>query len=274
LLNILIAYPYLKGSTLKTVIEHQHEARLLLDSGAFTAWRAGKTIDIDDYCRFLDTVPVKPWRYFTLDVIGDPAGSMKNYETMLQRGYKPIPIFTRGEDPAVLEDYYKTSDVVGIGGLVGTKGNKGFINGIMQHVGDRKVHWLGFTRLEYLKFYRPYSCDTASWENGAKFAYLSLYVGRGQFIRVNKREFDQKPSATVIDAIRRLGHDPYLLRRNLNWCGGLTSLPRMLGAASVVALSADMEKNIGTKYFISVASSVGLLFDAATKMDHELRRAA
>jgi len=39
-----------------------------------------------------------------------------------------VPIFTRGEDPSVLDDYYKTSDVVGIGGLVGTQGNKGFVH--------------------------------------------------------------------------------------------------------------------------------------------------
>ena len=275
LVNLLITFPYFKGALLKVAIEQHSKVRLVVDSGAFTAWRLGKTVKLDDYCHFLDTLPIKPWRYFSLDVVGDPGGSMRNYETMLQRGYKPVPIFTRGEDPSVLDDYYKTSDVVAIGGLVGTKGSQGFVNGIMKHVAKRKVHWLGFTNMDYLKFYRPYMCDTSSWESGARFACLNLYVGHGQFIAIKKSEFVNKPNDKVINAVKRLGLDPYQLGRTANWHGGY-SLSRTLCAASAVALSADIERNIGTKYFISVAAEIGynLLIRAAANQQNEMRRAA
>jgi hypothetical protein len=273
--NILIAFPFFKGAVRAEAIEHQASVRLLIDSGAFSAWRTGKVITLDDYCRFLDSIPVKPWRYFTLDVVGDPAGSMRNYETMLHRGYTPVPIFTRGEDPSVLDDYYKTSDVVGICGLVYTKGNKGFIKGIMQHVGDRKVHWLGFGKKDYLKFYRPYMCDTSEWGVGARFGEVELYLGHGKSIRIKKSEFTSKPSDAVSEAIKRFGYDPYQLRQLSEWHAG-QGLSRKLCAASAVALSADIERNLGTKYFMATLASDGLsmLVDAATRMQTDLRRAA
>lgn len=188
--NILVAYPYMKKPMIDLLKQNEHRTRFLLDSGAFTAWKAGKPIALDDYCRFIESLPFEPWRYFMLDVIGDPKATLKNYETMLKRGFKPIPIFTRGEDPSVLEDYYKTSDVVAIGGLVGTKGNKGFVKGIMEKVGKRKVHWLGFTDLNFVKHYKPYSCDASSWNNGAQFGYVTYYDRRTmKLLKADRKSF-------------------------------------------------------------------------------------
>jgi len=140
-LNLLVAFPYMKPEVVEQIRKLRH-ARILVDSGAFTAWKAGKSVDLDEYCRFIEALGDLPWRYFMLDVVGDPAATMKNYEIMLNRGFNPIPIFTRGEDPSVLEDYYKTSDVVGVGGLVGTRGNRGFVKGIMEkEVSERCIGW-------------------------------------------------------------------------------------------------------------------------------------
>ena len=110
-LNILIAYPYFQKTPdayIKSLNRVNGKFRFLLDSGAFTAWKAGNEIHIDDYCNFVENLKIKPWRYFTLDKIGDPIGTQKNYEIMLKRGFNPIPIFTRGESLSVLEDFYKT----------------------------------------------------------------------------------------------------------------------------------------------------------------------
>jgi len=170
----------------KLLQENRDNVRFLLDSGAFTAWKAGKPIALDDYCRFIESLPFESWRYFMLDVIGDPAATMRNYETMLKRGFNPIPIFTRGEDPSVLDDYYKTSDLVAIGGLVGTPGNKGFVKGIMEKVGGRRVHWLGFFDCNFVKHYRPYSCDSSTWKVGATFKNFNVVDG-SKIRQVNQR---------------------------------------------------------------------------------------
>ncbi len=252
--NMLIAFPYWNVDVTKMMMQNQDVLRVVLDSGAFTAWKAGKPIALDDYCRFIEGLPMKPWRYFTLDVIGDPEGSMRNYQTMLQRGFKPVPIFTRGEDASVLDDYYKTSDLVGIGGLVGTQDNKGFVNGIMKRVAGRKVHWLGFTNIEYLKFYKPYMCDSSSWESGGRFASIRLYMGNGRYVSIKKSDFLGRPAADVLDRIKALGFDPYALRKEEAWRGGY-SVNRKLSAASAVALSLDIQKNLRTLMFNAIAAA-------------------
>ncbi len=252
--NILIAYPYLNATATDLIARNQEHIRFLLDSGAFTAWRSGKPIALDEYCRFIEGLPFKPWRYFALDVIGDPAGTLRNYEVMLERGFTPVPIFTRGEDPSVLEDYYKTSDVVGIGGLVGTPGNRGFVNGLMQRVGGRRAHWLGFTDMSFLKAYRPYMTDSSRWEAGGRFGAIALYMGRGVIRTLEKRDFRTRPPSDVLARLRALGFDPYALAKLENWHGGL-SISRKVSAASAQALSLDIERQLGTLYFNSIADT-------------------
>ena len=51
-------------------------------------------------------------------MIGDAKATVANYDEMRRRGFDPIPIFTRGSDPALLEYCYSTTDLVGVGGLV------------------------------------------------------------------------------------------------------------------------------------------------------------
>lgn len=254
-----MAYPYITQSLLDTVSAHSSHVRFVVDSGAFTAWKAGKSILIDDYCTFLHNLPIKPWRYFTLDVVGNPEGSYKNYEIMLRRGFKPIPIFTRGEDPKALETYYQTSDVVGIGGLVATKGNKGFVKGIMNKVGKRNVHWLGFTNLSFLKHYKPYMADSSSWEMGGRFGAAPLYLGGGHLDVLRKKECipPKKITPEKVRALQTLGFSEADCYKQENWSGG-DSLCRNLGGASYVKLSLDVENKIGTKLFLAVATDQGV----------------
>jgi hypothetical protein len=257
LLSLLVAYPYMTAEMVRLLNENQTEIRFLLDSGAFTAWKSGRSINVDDYCRFIDSLPFKPWRYFTLDVIGDPHGSLKNYETMLKRGFNPVPIFTRGEDVSVLDDYYKTSDVVGIGGLVGTRGNKGFVNGIMKKVGERKVHWLGFTSHDYVKSYRPYMCDSSTWESGARYGTAKLYCGRGKFIKFCRQSFANGCSPAMRKALLLYGITLNDINSKIAFNGG-TSLVRWIGAQSIVKYSSDIRRQLKTLVFSAAATSLAV----------------
>jgi len=224
-LNILVAVPYMNGRVVDVLKRNADSIRFLLDSGAFTAWKAGKVVGVDDYCRFLDKLPIKPWRYFTLDVIGDPDGTMANYETMLKRGFRPVPIFTRGEDVSVLEDYYKTSDLVAIGGLVQTRGNKGFVNGVMKQVGNRKVHWLGFTLMEFVKSYFPYSVDTSSWSMAFRYASGLIFADNMASTKITKSMFRKRPTNRLSALIREHSVDPADLALNREWSNGNKARP-------------------------------------------------
>ena len=268
-LNLLVAYPYMTKQVIEVLAQNQDKIRFVLDSGAFTAWKAGKPIELDDYCRFIESLPIKPWRYFTLDVIGDPHGSMKNYEIMLKRGFNPVPIFTRGEDPAALEEYYKTSDVVGIGGLVGTQKNKGFVNGIMRHVGKRRVHWLGFTHINYIKFYKPYMCDSSNYSRADRYGILDLYCGSGQIYAPTRKTFKKYLSEARTQVWKNRGFDLHELSKIENWKN--SKFTRNLPTWSWVEFSLDAKKNIGTNMFLAMTGDkpIRVALDAFTTIQKE-----
>lgn len=256
MLNILVAYPYMKPDVIRILYENQDKIRFLLDSGAFTAWKAGKPIALDDYCRFIESLPFKPWRYFTLDVIGNPEKSFENYQIMLKRGFNPIPIFTRGEDIKMINEYYKTSDVVGIGGLVGTKGNKGFVKGIMKVVGDRKVHWLGFTDKNFVKHYRPYSCDSSSLTMAVRFATFKLFnIKNGQWIKLGKKDFMSKPKKEIVEIISGYGFSVDDFAKSKNWHEPI-GLGEQISFSSHVRASLYYFKKANVFYFLAPIGSV------------------
>jgi len=106
-------------------------------------------------------------RFFTLDVIGDSKKSYDNYLTMRDQGLSPIPIFTRGTDLSMIDRYYELSDYLGIGGLVGTPGNRGYVKTVMRHIAGRKAAAAG--RLD--------------WPGGKNFGRMGLPTDPSFFLR-------------------------------------------------------------------------------------------
>ncbi len=84
---------------------------IILDSGAYSAWRGGKEVDVQNYIQFLHQIKDQIYGYFNLDVI--PKGntrianqehledaakkSWKNLVTMRKAGLMPIPVYHRDE---------------------------------------------------------------------------------------------------------------------------------------------------------------------------------
>jgi hypothetical protein len=226
---------------------------------------AGKTIDLNDYERFIKSLQdsgVDVWRYFTLDVIGDPEATRRNYDTLRERGLNPIPIFTRGESLSALDEYYETSDVVAIGGLVGTNDPAGFVNGVMAHVGSRRVHWLGFTRENFIKHYRPYMCDSSTYSETARYGWLNVYRGGGVWLpTLTRRDFLKPPSHELESTLRAYGVTPKELSREKEWHGGVSGLSRKVSWMSWSRWQLDLEKNLNVKFFLSTTSHVKTFVD-------------
>jgi len=260
--NVLIAANYCDDKMLSDMAELGDDGRLLIDSGAFTAWKAGKEVKLDDYLKFLGDLPVKPYAYFMLDVIGDPKATHENFVEMRAQGFDPIPIFTRGDDLQSLEFYFEQSGRVALGGLVGTKGNLGFVNGLMAHIRDRPVHWLGFTRRDWLGKYKPDSCDSSSWARAFRYGHMDTYLGRGRWASLRMTDFAKRPSKMVVDAVRSFGVDPLRLAHRDEW-NNKTKGPdetdwsaiQLLTYRSWLTYQADVERLIGTKFFLAFGSS-------------------
>lgn len=257
-LNFLVAYPYCKPDVFEVLKNQTLPYRFLLDSGGFTAHNAGKVITLDDYCRFIEAMPIKPWRYFQLDVVGDPDKTARNYEKMLERGFTPVPVFTHNESLSRLDELYETSDVVALGGLVGNKNRKSIVRRVMNHANGRKVHLLGFTNDQYLKFYKPYMCDCSSLAAAERFGILSIYRGRGKMTNLQKSDFLSRPKPEILECLTRWGFDPKALAKKESWVNYHSmereGLHQEVNYYSWVLKSLDYEKNLKTKLFLSVAN--------------------
>lgn len=270
-LNILCAYPYLSDEILEAIARSGTNHRFLLDSGAFTAFNSGKEIKLQDYINRVKGLPTKPWRYFTLDVIGDGKKSYTNYLEMMHQGLTPAPIFTRGEDLDMLETYYQTSDYVGLGGLAtGGAGTRNiYVHKMMKIIGKRKAHLLGFTPVEHLKSLRPYTCDSSSWLGALRYGACDIYLGYGKMVRLNRKELTNKPSDKIAQALQKLNVNIADLAKEESWRGG-ASLSGYINAKSWVQMSMDVEKNIGTKLFLAFATgnALSLLLKAHKELTH------
>jgi hypothetical protein len=254
-LDVLIAYPYVNTDLLPVLREYGAHVNWLLDSGAFTAWKSGKPIALDDYCRFLDQLPVIPWRHFTLDVVNNPAATTRNYETMLKRGYQPIPVFTKGQDFSVLDGYYQNSDLVGCGGLAekyGARAERYLVN-VIDYIAGRPVHLLGYTYLPWLKRFRPYSCDSSSWLQSRRFGRVNIYLGCGRMGFIRRCQIETRPPQREMDAIRAYGFNPYHLKQAASW-NGRNSLIHAITTASWVYLCRDLQRHLGVRLFLAASS--------------------
>jgi hypothetical protein len=253
LANVLVSYPYMNRTMIEELKRWERSIRFVLDCGAFSAHHKGTTVNLDEYCAFVGNLPFRPWRYFALDVIGDPVRTMANYEAMIARGMHPIAIFTRGESREVMEHYYETADVIGTGGMTDAPGWQGFMNGMIRAAAGRRLHWLGFTNMNFLKHYRPYMCDSCAWLNGQRFAQIRLYMGHGQLTVVGRPTFARLKDEAVFARIRQYGLDPYALYQGHEW-HGKDSTSQKVSAASAVALSLDIHRNLGTLLFNAVTT--------------------
>lgn len=194
-----------------TVINDSLLPRILIDSGAFTAYTTGKVITVREYGSWaLDFKrkwerKVKSLYFFNLDVIGSQEKSDYNLHRLEAMGLKPIPIFTFNADIKHLIYYLENYDYIGFGGLV-SRGSISVIkwldycykevnkyyreNGVL-----RKTHLLGVTKQEILERYPLYSCDSSGW-------VACLRFGGGRAIGKSKiPKYTESPEALKLTII-------------------------------------------------------------------------
>jgi hypothetical protein len=186
--------------------------RVIIDSGAFTAFTTGKTINPKDYATWsLDFQKrwehkMKSLSFMNLDVIGNQDDSWKNQSILESLGMKPIPIITFGCDKKHLIRALDNYDYIALGGLVPHSRNKiklqkwldycfNIIMGRYKETGVMpRIHLLGITTDWVLKRYPCYSSDSSSW-------VACLRFGGGTAAGLDKipryKESDAALSATI-----------------------------------------------------------------------------
>ena len=151
------------------------EFDMFIDSGAFTVWKQGKTIDIKDYIEHLKEHENNINTYANLDVIGNPQGTYNNQKKMETVGLTPIPTFHLRSDFKWLKKYLDEGyEHIALGGTVGSYRDtlEPFLDTCFSIIKDYwpiKVHGFGINALWALKRYPFYSIDSTTWLSGGRF---------------------------------------------------------------------------------------------------------
>jgi hypothetical protein len=174
-MNHLISYAYL--SSYIQYAEQISKLDILLDSGAFTAFKLNKEINLEEYCSFLKDPPFKIWKYFALDKIGDDKVTNSNLQIMLDKGLHPVPVFQRGQSIDKLYELIDKFPLVGIGGVAGTNDRNSYLKWILERkdINAQKLHLLGVMNLDILREYIPYSCDSSCVVDSTKFGNIVYF---------------------------------------------------------------------------------------------------
>lgn len=229
--NFLESYHYIHRESAVAKIRRDG-VKVFLDSGAFSAFTQGVTIDIGRYCDYIhrnaDIIEFPS----VLDAIGDCDGTWRNQEDMQRRGVRPLPCFHFGEPTEVLDYYVANYDYITIGGMVpiSTPQLRIWLDRIWdEHLTHPdgtpkvKVHGFGLTSLPLMFRYPWYSVDSSTWVQWAANGMILIPGKAGQVDVSNKssrrkqagQHLDSLPeimTKAIEDEIRSFGGDPDRLR--------------------------------------------------------------
>lgn len=173
--TILSSYA-LDSKQLLPYFKEKKDYDLLIDSGAFSIYNSGKSIDIDDYKNFILQYP-KKWNYINLDVIPPRSATKKQINKCAEEGYENyiylkkyiknlLPVYHYGEDIKFFKKYCNETDYIGINikrvnrGITDIEYYDSIFNISKTNI---KIHCLGMTNIPHLLRYPFYSTDSVSY---------------------------------------------------------------------------------------------------------------
>jgi len=270
-INILVAYPYF-SKTVHEELKKQStdDYRLIVDSGAFSAYNSGHIIELDKYCEFLKTLEGLNYNAVQLDVVFNPEATKNNYKEMKSRGFDVCPVFTRGDDFNYLDELTARGEYIFVGGVQGINPEaKYFAKQVLERTKGKKIHYLAFVRPDFLNHYKPYSTDSSTWSGGSRFGKMYFYAGGGRISSMDRTHFKNELPIKFKNAVKKYGVDDYIVKelaKNETWhCnrnnkrtieidGEIIEGRKLLTLFSAIAYVYYMyeaEKKLGTKIYLA-----------------------
>jgi len=226
--NYLCSYYYDKDAHLADLIlKHNPKAQIILDSGAFSAWKKNIEISINDYIDYCKANKHKFYGMINLDVIGNAEKSFENFKTMKKAGLDVIPVFHRvaGKlDPIEHLIYYcKNSDYVALAGYALSQAKfqvREMINYTKQMFDiipkDKKIHLLGLTNFRTILAVdssRVHSVDSSMVSRRSAYNNSISYTGLGHTTKAMAYRISKKQN---IDLQRYATYQLLELERQIN----------------------------------------------------------
>lgn len=221
--NVLCSYHYFKDYDFTRL----PDLNIIADSGAFSAMSQGATITVDDLAAWAkDWSGVFKW-VASLDVIGDPDGTRRNWERARDRhGLEAIPTIHWGSDPSLMDWYVEQGvDLMGLGGMVGKSSDKqmrwlvSVFKHQQRHHPDLGFHGWGVTSPKVMRL--PfYSVDSSGWASVFRFGQVVVRdprTGRLHKYQADGRDLKKKPQiARLLRAEYGINPDDVLVSNSSN----------------------------------------------------------
>jgi len=159
----------------------------MLDSGAFSAWSLGGSVDFDEYVKYVKRLirsyPNCDLVYINLDRVGDGEYSYCNWLRMRDLGLNPLPVYHVNVPERYLAKYLELTDYVALGNLAfrSNKKRQVVLDSVWQRyfLDDKsmpkvRVHGLGLASFRLMERYPWYSIDSTSWLRHASVGALLI----------------------------------------------------------------------------------------------------
>ncbi len=162
--HFMLSYYYWRSHAALIRLMRSYGMHIMLDSGAFSAWRKGEVIGLE-YIRRNHI-----GKYVVLDIVGDPDESHANLTAMEKAGLYPIPVFHYGSDMKWLDRYAASYQYIALGGTVGKPKHlrDAFFAEVFGRHPELHYHGLSMTTPDLLCKYRWFSVDSTTWPIGKK----------------------------------------------------------------------------------------------------------
>lgn len=233
--NILLSYMFFKEP--KKVLEAVNLIKpknVIIDSGAFSVWANGQTVDIGQYAKFCHNVkevfPKDINLYVVnLDVLPGRFGVRPNEQqkedsakqgwenmiTLEKEGLKVIHVFHQHESFEWLDKLMKHSDYIGVSPAndVSMKEKLNWLNQVFSITKDKiKTHGFAVTSHNQLYRYPFYSVDSSSWTAPSRFGRIPVFCDDLTMKTVeykNKEQVKKYWDYLKHIGIEKLGSDDY-----------------------------------------------------------------
>lgn len=226
------------------------DGKILIDSGAFSAWNKGDVIDLPKYIKYcqgqieraeklgrplravnLDVIPGKKGETSSLvssvkqeDIQTIESAAQRGYENMkefLKEGIKPIHVFHQGENFKWLDKMVQETDYIGVSPAndVGQNQKRMWIDKVFSYIVKNKItiktHGFAVWSPTVILNYPWTSCDAATWRLVA--AYGGVYYPVGGF---TNPDFSKNPMIVAVSEQRK-EHIPFTedVREDLSQAG-------------------------------------------------------
>lgn len=165
--NVLVSFAF--KDKVDTYIDHIPNARLMLDSGAYTAWSCGKQVSLP---ALIEYAKARDWdEVVALDVIGDAEASKRNAITMKEAGLNVMPVYHIGDPIDDLHFYKANFSKVGLSCRFGEplKQSLAFIERSFAAAWPYKFHSFGWISEKVLRHFPFHSADASTWVNPHRY---------------------------------------------------------------------------------------------------------